>query len=176
VQIISGLTEGEQVLLNPPRLLEGAAGQAFAQAKEGSRQAEEPTSEPIIAERAGRVQSDDRGVGMVSGGERRSGRSQRGERGQRSSSDGSDDSGSQGSRGGMGGMAGFPNLSQEEIAKLKQRWESMSPEEREKEKEKIMSQMREKFGQSGAGLPDQQNSSGRGRQERNQPEQKQASE
>lgn len=179
VQIVSGLTEGEQVLLNPPRVLESTGGRAVTQAKEGPRQAEEPASESMVGERAENGQS----------GERRQNRAQSGERGQRSGYGGPEDSGGPGNPNGQGGqvgragMGGSQNLSSEELAKLKQRWESMSPEEREKEKEKMMSQMREKSGQSGTGSApsrvegsiDQQKSSSRGQQKQNQPEQRQAS-
>ncbi len=179
VQIVSGLTEGEQVLLNPPRVLESTGGRTVTQAKEGPRQAEEPASESMVGERAENGQS----------GERRQNRAQSGERGQRSGYGGPEDSGGPGNPNGQGGqvgragMGGSQNLSSEELAKLKQRWESMSPEEREKEKEKMMSQMREKSGQSGTGSApsrvegsiDQQKSSSRGQQKQNQPEQRQAS-
>ncbi|MCJ7777785.1 MAG: efflux RND transporter periplasmic adaptor subunit [Sedimentisphaerales bacterium] len=181
VQIVSGLTEGEQVLLNPPRVLESTGGRTVTQAKEGPRQAEEPASESMVGERAERGQSGERRPDRAQGG---------GEIGQRSGFGGPDDTGGTGGqggrsgRGGRGGMAGSQNLSPEELAKLKQRWESMSPEEREKEKEKMMSQMREKSGQSGTGPApsrvegsiDQQKSSSRGQQKQNQPEQRQVSE
>ena len=68
VQIVSGLTEGEQVLLNPPRVLESTGGRTVTQAKEGPRQAEEPASESMVGERAERGQSGERRPDRAQGG------------------------------------------------------------------------------------------------------------
>jgi HlyD family secretion protein len=137
VRIISGLKEGELVLLTPP--LKSGAVEPTSEKVDINAPAAAGGSDTMKQKINERIQKAN---GAQQGGENLSsgGRANQLQEGSRPSEEPAGEEGGSGQR--QGGGIGAPGMSAEEREKMRQRFENMSPEERE--------QMRQRF-QQGAG-------------------------
>jgi len=132
IRIISGLDEGEVVLLTPP--LEPSAvepgyattGAASPDATDTSDVMKQRINESLEKANGAQVGMPSPGFGDFTGRETQTPRSE--------ARGGAEEGGPQQ---GQGEGGGFPDMSSEQMQKMRQRFENMSPEERQKEIEKM---------------------------------------